>query len=153
MKQIISALILVLLVGCTRIEYLEYRGPQAWPTGSAFVQEIEDIEIYEGLPSCNYDVVGLIDVYNEKPFYQDDTICKKVLKLVKEHGGDAILLLSDRTISSGYLKMGQVHKEAASIDTGRSNQPEMIVTNMTNDVATSYKKSLRSSLFVIKWKK
>ena len=142
----------VLFCGCTRVEYLEYRGVQSWPTGSAFVQLVDRFEVYEGLPQHDYEVVGLVDVYDDKPFYHDDSTRKKVIELAKTHQADAILWLSDRTVSSGYLRMGKDIRDAAAVDTGRSNQPEMIVTNVAQNVATSYKKTLRSSLLLVKWK-
>lgn len=143
---------LLALVGCTRVEYLEYRGEQAWPTGSAFVQTIDGIEVYEGLPGRAYDIVGLVDVYDDKPFYHDDSTRRKVISMARAHGGDAIIWLSDRTVSSGYLRMGPKRADAAALDTGRSTQPEMIVTNANQNVATSYKKTLRSSLLLAKWR-
>lgn len=141
------------LVGCTRVEYLEYRGVQAWPKGSAFVQDVDGVDIFEGLPNRDYDVIGLVDVYDDKPFFHDGTTKDKVLKIAKEHKADAIVWLSDRTVSSGSLKMGTEHnRDATLLDTGRSSQPEMVITNVSQYTATSYKKSLRSSLLLVRWK-
>ena len=151
-----AALLIVLIsifTGCIRVEYLEYRGVQAWPTGSAFVQKVEGVDVYEGLPNRAYEVIGLIDVYDDKPFFLDDSTKSKVLKITKEHTADAVVWLSDRTLSSGSLKMGpQNMTDPASLDTGRSSQPEVVVTNVSQYTATSYKKSLRSSLLLVKWK-
>lgn len=152
MKCLLVLLVLVSGWGCTRVEYLEYQGVQSWPTGSAFVQYVDDVPVYEGLPNKGYEVVGLIDVYDDKPFYHDDATKSKVVKMAKEHEADAIVWLSDRTVNSGSLKMGETKAEAASLDTGRSSQPELVVTNVSQYTATSYKKALRSSLLVVNWK-
>ncbi|MEK7756671.1 MAG: hypothetical protein AAB385_05615 [Planctomycetota bacterium] len=157
MRGFVIAFFALTVIGCTRVEYLDYRGVQSWPTGSAFVQDVDNVDVYEGLPDREYEVIGLIDVYDDKPFFHDDGTRKKVIKMAKEHKADAIVWLSDRTVSSGSLKMGQESKGAASLDTGRSSQPEMLVTNVSQyaqgaAVATSYKKSLRSSLLLVKWK-
>jgi len=141
------------LTGCTRIEYLEYRGTQDWPTGSAFVQNIDGVEVYEGLPPCAYRVVGLVDVYDEKPFYLNSAVRSKVVDLAKEHNADAIIWLSDRTISTGVFKQNKRESDPASLDTGRSSQPEIIISNVSQSTVTSYKKSLRSSLLLVQWKK
>lgn len=153
MKRTLPLVTIVFLVGCVRVEYLEYRGVQAWPTGSAFVQKVEGVDVYEGLPNRAYEVIGMIDVYDDKPFFHDDATRSKVLKIAKEHNADAVVWLSDRTFSSGSLKMGPENsKDAASLDTGRSSQPEMFVTNVSQYTQTSYKKSIRSSLLLVKWK-
>lgn len=146
-------MVCLLFSGCTRIEYLDYRGNQDWPTGSAFVQTIDGMEVYEGLPNCDYEVVGLIDVYDDKPFYQDSTVKSKVIELAKDHKASAILWLSDRTVSTGHLKMKKQKTDPASVDTGRSSQPEIVVSNVSQSTVTSYKKSLRTSLLLIRWKK
>jgi hypothetical protein len=89
---ILVGLVAVALVGgCTRVEYLDYRGVQSWPKGSAFVQKVDGVDVYEGLPNQNYEVIGLVDVYDDKPFYHDDTTRGKVIKLAKEHGASAII--------------------------------------------------------------
>ncbi len=150
---ILVGLVTVVWVGgCTRVEYLEYRGVQSWPIGSAFVQNIDGVDVYEGLPNQNYEVIGLVDVYDTKPFYHDDSVRGKVIKIAKEHGAQALLWLSDRTVNSGHFKMGENKVDPASLDTGRSSQPEMIVTNVSQNTATSYKKAMRSSLLLVKWR-
>jgi hypothetical protein len=152
MKPTMMLTAVLLLAGCVRVEYLDYRGVQAWPTGSAFVQAIDGVDVFEGLPDRVYEVIGLIDVYDDKPFYHDDSTRSKVVKIAKEHKADAIVWLSDRTVTSGGMKMGAESKDPASLDTGRSSQPEMVVTNVSQYTATSYKKSLRSSLLLVRWK-
>jgi hypothetical protein len=151
MKKI-AILCLLAAPACTRVDYLDYRGVQEWPVGSAFVQCVDGMDVYEGLPNRAYEVIGMIDVYDDKPFFLSDDTKKKVLDLAKEHSAQALVWLSDRTITSGYLKMGTAGKNSASIDTGRSSQPEMMVTQVSQYVATSYKKSLRSSLLIVRWK-
>ena len=148
-----NLVLLVLVCGCTRIEYLEYRGDQEWPTGSAFVQVIDGVEVYEGLPPCSYKVVGLVDVYDEKPFYLDNTVRSKVVKLAEEHKADAIIWLSDRTICTGFLERNKRKTDPTSVDTGRSSQPEVVISDISRSTVTSYKKSLRSSLLLVQWKK
>jgi hypothetical protein len=48
--------------------------------------------------------------------------------------------------------MGADSKDPASLDTGRSSQPEIVVTNVSQYTHTQYKKSLRSSLLLVKLK-
>lgn len=152
MRALIPAFVLFVGVGCVRVEYLDYRGVQAWPTGSAFVQDVDGTPVYEGLPEKPYDVIGLIDVYDDKPFFHSDSTKKKVLEFAKEHHADAIIWLSDRTVSSGSLKMLPEERNAALLDTGRSSQPEMLITNVSQYQAIQYKKALRSSLLLVKWR-
>lgn len=57
MKRAFLLIAIVFIVGCVRVEYLEYRGIQAWPTGSAFVQKVEGVDVYEGLPNRTYEVI------------------------------------------------------------------------------------------------
>lgn len=142
----------LLSLGCTRVDYLSYQGIQEWPTGSAFVQSVDNVDVYEGLPNKPYTVVGMIDVYDDQPFFLDSGVKKKVLQMASEHDADALVWLSDRAVSSGSLRMRDNNRDSASLDTGRSSQPEMVVTHANQYVSTSYRKSLRSSLLVIKWK-
>jgi hypothetical protein len=48
--------------------------------------------------------------------------------------------------------MGDHTVDPASLDTGRSSQPEIVITDVRQHTATSYKKALRSSLLLVKWK-
>jgi len=141
----------VLVPGCVRVEYCAYRGRQDWPTGSAFVGRVEGIEVFEGLPQRPYEVIGLVDVYADEPFV-DHHATKKVLEYVKNKDADALIWLSDRVVSSGSLRMESETKDPASIDTGRSSQPEMVITNVNQYVQTSRTERLRSTLLLIRWK-
>lgn len=158
MRVALVSLALVLgCCGCTRVEYLEYRGIQQWPIGSAFVQDVDGVDVFEGLPDKAYTVIGMIDVYDDKPFFLSDDTKKKVLKLAQEHEADALVWLSDRAVTSGSLRMADQSRDPATLDTGRSSQPEVLVTNVNaynNNAysATQYKKALRSSLLLVKWK-
>ena len=152
MRFWVPGVMLFLCAGCVRVEYLDYRGVQAWPTGSAFVQDVDGIPVYEGSPERPYDVVGLVDVYDDQPFFHSDSVKKKVLELTKEHAANAIVWLSDRTVSSGSLKMIPEERAAAMLDTGRSSQPELLITNASQYQSIQYKKSLRTSLLLIKWR-
>ena len=141
------------VTGCVRVEYLEYQGVQEWPTGSAFVGSVEDVEVevYEGLPQRPYEVIGLVDVYDDDPF-TDSKARKEIMEFVDAEEADALIWLSDRVVASGSLIMGRTTKGPASVDTGRSSQPEMTVTNVNQYVATSRRKVLRSTLLLIRWK-
>jgi hypothetical protein len=152
MRVLIPAVLLFIGVGCVRVEYLDYRGVQAWPTGSAFVQDVDGTPVYEGLPERPYDVIGLVDVYDDQPFFHSDSTKKKVLEIAKEHSANAIVWLSDRTVSSGSLKMNPEERAPAMLDTGRSSQPELLITNVSQYQAIQYKKSLRTSLLLVKWR-
>ena len=141
----------IFLPSCVRVEYREYRGLQDWPTGSAFVGRVEGVEVYEGLPQRPYEVVGLVDVYSSDPFGNSEAT-KKVLDLVDMKDAHALIWLSDRIVTSGSLHMGSTLEKAASIDTGRSSQPEMLITNVGQYTRTSTKRVLRSTLLLIQWK-
>lgn len=152
MRRVIPVVLLFSCMGCVRVEYLDYRGVQAWPTGSAFVQDVDGTPVYEGLPERPYDVIGLVDVYDDQPFFHSDSVKKKVLELTNEHAADAIVWLSDRTVSSGSLKMNPEDRAPAMLDTGRSSQPELLITNANQYQSIQYKKSLRTSLLLVKWR-
>ena len=139
------------LSGCVRVEYLGYRGDQSWPTGAAFVKRVQGYEVFEGLPQRPYEVVGLIDVYNEDPFasYQSRG---RVIKLVRQKGGDAIIWLSDRIVATGAINSVDRIREPTTIDTGRSTQPEVTETKGGISTRRTATKMLRSSLLVIRWK-
>lgn len=139
------------LPSCVKVEYREYRGLQDWPTGSAFVGRVEGVEVYEGLPQRPYEVVGLIDVYSGDPF-ESDSATKEVLELVDVKDAHALIWLSDRIVASGSLHMGNALKQPASIDTGRSSQPQMLITNVGQYTRTTTKRVLRSTLLLIQWK-
>lgn len=141
----------ILAIGCVRVDYLDYRGSQEWPTGSAFVRLIADIEVYEGLPQRPYEVIGIIDVFDDDPF-DNDYARKKILQFVESEGADALIWLSDRIVASGALNMGDQIREPATVDTGRSTQPEVMVTRVNQYTAMTTTKLLRSSLLLIKWK-
>ena len=139
------------LPSCVRVEYREYRGLQDWPTGSAFVGRVEGVEVYEGLPHRSYEVIGLVDVYSGEPF-ENSQATREVLDFVDVKDAHALIWLSDRILASGSLHMGHALKEPASIDSGRSSQPEMLITNVGQYTQTSTKRALRSTLLLIQWK-
>lgn len=148
---LLFAVVLTLpVIGCVRVEYLEYCGPQEWPTGSAFIKSVDGVTVYEGLPQRPYKVIGLVDVYADDPF-EDSKAREKVLELFKKEEADALLWLSDRVIASGSLSMESKAAEAAAVDTGRSTQPEKMITRVSQYVATSTRKILRSTLLLIVW--
>ena len=152
MRKIQLCIVLLVAAGCVRIEQLPYQGTQEWPTGSAFVRIVEDMKVFEGLPDRPYEVLGLIDIYSSKPFYRDKDMRKRVLEIARDYEADALLSLSDRTVSSGFFKVGSQEADAALVDTGRSSQPEMIVTRVSQYVATSAKKRLRNTVLMIRWR-
>ena len=141
----------IFLPSCVRVEYREYRGLQDWPTGSAFVGRVEGVEVYEGLPHRSYEVVGLVDVYSEDPFGNSQAT-KKVLELVDAKDAHAVIWLSNRIVASGSLHMGSALKQPAEIDSGRSSQPEVLITKIGQYTYTSTKRALRSTLLLIQWK-
>jgi len=152
MERWAFAAALVLGTGCTPVAYLQYHGAQGWPTGAGFALYVDKVPVYVGLPNKPYDVVGLIDVYDDKPFFLDDSTKSRVLKLVKDNKGDALIWLNDRTISSGSFRIGALKADPVRIDAGGSTQPEVIVTHGDEQHSERYVRQLRSSLLVIKWK-
>jgi hypothetical protein len=136
---------------CVRIDYVPYRGAQEWPTGSAFVHDVDGVEVYEGLPTRNYQVVGLIDIYDDAPFFHSDDVKKRVLKLMRERGSDALVWLSERSIMSGSLRMQQTQREPSFLDAGRSTQPEVVITTGNQNSTVSARKVLRGTVLVISW--
>lgn len=118
-----------LLAGCgPRVEFMQYRGVQNWPTGSAFVRAVKGMEVYEGLPDRPYEVVGLIDIYDNKPFFFNASATKDVLDYARNNNANALVWLSKRVVTSGSLRMAEADRDPAEIDTGRSTQPLVIRT-------------------------
>ena len=152
MRKTHLCLLGLVAAGCVRIEHLPYSGTQEWPTGSAFIRLVEDMKVFEGLPDRPYEVLGLIDIYSSKPFYRDRDVCRRILEIARDYEADALLSLSDRTVSSGFFKVGSQEADASLVDSGRSSQPEMIVTRVSQYTATSAKKSLRSTVLMIQWR-
>ena len=113
-------LVLLPILGCVRVEYLDYQGKQAWPTGSAFVSSVDNLKVYEGLPQVPDEVVGLIDVHDEKPF-DDLSARSKIMRLVRTKDADALIWLSDRLVASGSLLMGELNRSPVTVDAGRSS--------------------------------
>lgn len=150
MRYLLAVSTLLASVSCVKVDYLRYIGRQDWPTGSAFIREVEGMDVFEGLPSKPYRVIGLIDVYAGDPFKNAPAL-KKVKQHFQDAGADAMIWLSDRVVSSGSLKMGNAFKEAASLDTGRSSQPEILVTSTSEYTRTSARYGLRSTLLLIQW--
>jgi hypothetical protein len=152
MRKLLWTVFVLFAAGCVRVDVLPYCGSQEWPTGSAFVRPVDGMDVFEGLPDRPYKVLGLIDIHSSKPFYRSDYTRKKVLELAEEHEADALISLSDRTLSSGFFKVGSQEEGAAVVDSGRSTQPEMIITRVSQYVTTSSKKQLRTTVLMIQWK-
>lgn len=112
--------IMLLATGCVRVEYLDYQGKQAWPTGSAFVSTVDNIKVYEGLPQVPYEVIGLIDVYDESPF-DEVSARSQIVRHVRAQDGDALIWLSDRLVASGSVLMGELDRSPVTVDAGRSS--------------------------------
>ena len=153
---------LSLLAGCgPRVEFMQYRGVQNWPTGSAFVRTVKGMEVYEGLPDRPYEVVGLIDVYDNKPFFFNDSATKQVLDYAQKSNANALVWLSKRVVMSGSLQMADANREAAAVDTGHSTQP--LITHVEGGAQASGSNSVqyredvwvepqRSTVLAIRWK-
>ncbi len=156
---------MVAMTGCgPQVEFLQYRGPQNWPTGSAFVRVVEGVEVYEGLPDRPYEVLGIIDIWHNQPFFANASATRDVLDYVKKNNGSAVVWLSKRLITSGSLLMEKASCGAAEIDTGHSTQPLIARTRGTSsaystDRGTSihyqedaWVEPQRSTLLVVRWK-
>ena len=122
MRKMHLCLLALVAAGCTNIEHLPYSGMQEWPTGSAFIRLVDDMKVYEGLPDRPYEVLGLIDIYSNKPFYRDRDVRRRVLEIARDYEADALLSLSDRTVSSGFFKFGSQEADAAL---GQDNGPAL----------------------------
>jgi hypothetical protein len=72
------------------------------------------MEVYEGLPDRLYEVVGLIDVYDNKPFFFSDSATKQVLDYAQKNNANALVWLSKRVVMSGSLGMDEANREPAT---------------------------------------
>jgi len=151
----------VVATGCgPRVEFMQYRGVQDWPVGGAFVRVVKGMDVYEGLPDRAYEVVGLIDIYDQKPFFENAIATHDVLDHAKKNNADALVWLSKRAILSGSLRVAATVREPAELDTGHSTQP--LVTRVrgaahANGDSVQYAEDVwvepqRSTLLVIRWK-
>ena len=152
---------LLLAAGCgPRVEFMQYRGAQDWPTGGAFVRVVSGMDVYEGLPDKPYEVVGLIDIYDNKPFFQNAFATHDVLEHAKKNNANALVWLSKRAIMSGSLRMAEAAHEPAEIDAGHSTQP--LVTRVRGSATASgdsvryaedvWVEPQRTTLLAIRWK-
>ena len=153
--------LLVLAAGCgPRVEFMQYRGAQNWPTGGAFIRAVKGMDVYEGLPDKPYEVVGLIDVYDNKPFFDNASATHDGLEFAKKNNASALVWLSKRSILSGSLRLPENVREPAELDTGHSTQP--LVTRVRgaaqgNAGSVQYAEDVwvepqRSTLLAIRWK-
>ena len=151
----------LLAAGCgPRVEFMQYRGVQNWPVGGAFVRVVDGMDVYEGLPDKPYEVVGLIDIYDNKPFFQNAFATHDVLECAKKNNASALVWLSKRAIMSGSLSMTEAGREPAEIDTGHSTQPLVIRVRSrggSNGDSVRFAEDVwvepqRSTVLAIRWK-
>lgn len=88
--------------GCGSVTWRAYHGEQDWATGSGFASETKDgLQIYEGLPDRPYNVLGLVEAqgpanFITRPMHQD-----RMRKLIREHGGDGMIIIGRELIRTG----------------------------------------------------
>lgn len=101
----ILGILLVLLVpiaGCGSVTWRDYHGVQDWATGSGFSSETKDgLNIYEGLPERPYEVLGIVEAQGPASFFTQPAHRKRMHELIREHGGDAMIVIGREIIKTG----------------------------------------------------
>ena len=119
-----AGIVVVTLTGCTailsKVEFKPYEGPQSWPTGGAFISDLDGVPLYEGLPHKPYEVIGLLDAYEDEKWFRNSANMAMVKRLVKEHEADALLWLSNRVINVGQTVMVDQNSGLGQVVSGSS---------------------------------
>ena len=85
--------LLISLTGCGSMKFTKYGGDQqAWPTGSAFADQVFDVPIYRGWPEKPYEIVGLVQFTNADIDWNQGDI-KQASEQAQKAGGNAIILM------------------------------------------------------------
>jgi hypothetical protein len=88
--------------GCGRVTWRDYHGPQDWATGSGFSSKTEDgLSIFEGLPDRPYEVLGIVEAQGPANGFTRPAHQKQMRQLVRDHGGDAMILIGREIIRTG----------------------------------------------------
>jgi|SRR5579859_457516 len=97
MKKLWFLLLLLTSCGTSRFSYLPYVGEQQhWPTEpGAFVQTLDGVPIYHGLPSSTYAVIGKATA--------DARFPRQLVWAAREHGADALIITDSKTLYAGSV--------------------------------------------------
>lgn len=135
-----------ILAGCSQIGWRDYRGPQAWATGGAFVSDLDGLPLYEGLPERPYEVIGMIEAYDDGDWFRSSANLSRVKKLAQDHDGDALIWLSGRAVSFGVFEQDGEHLGGDRLSAGSDRTAEYLELDLTS------KGGFRDCLLLIRWK-
>jgi len=106
---------IVLLAGCalyTSTRFTEYRGPSEFEGNGGTVRTVDGIDVWQtGTPNRKFKVLGVI----EQSHYDNHSLMSaiagaskdsEIIKQVKTHGGDAVIILSSSSAITGFSTRG-----------------------------------------------
>ena len=104
-KALVLFVLLVASPAAAKIQFLNYDGPANPLEGTGGTKEVYNgVEYWRsGTPPRKYRIVGVIfDDRQERGDAIDDSIrSQRLAKLVKEHGGDAVIVIGAATLQTG----------------------------------------------------
>jgi len=129
-RYIFSIFLLVMMTGCAlynHTEFTEYRGPSDFQGQGGTVRTVDGIEIWQtGTPNRRFKVLGVIDQshydnHSMMSLIAGATKDSELIKLVKAHGGDAIIFLGSNSAITGYSTSVDVQGTQSGTVTGYGN--------------------------------
>lgn len=96
--------------GCGGVTWRSYHGPQDWATGAGLSSETKDgIFVFEGLPPRSYEVLGIVEAQDPANFLVRPGHRKKMHALIREHGGNGMIIVGREIIRTGSSGSYQTH--------------------------------------------
>jgi hypothetical protein len=146
-RYILSTLFLVVMTGCAlynHTEFVEYRGPSDFQGQGGTVRTVDGIDIWQtGTPNRKYKVLGVID----QSHYDNHSLISMIasatkdsdlIKLVKAHGGDAVIVLGNRSAVTGYTTSVNVQGTESGTVTGYGNVGNYSGSSSANGTAYTH---------------
>ncbi len=137
---------LAAFTGCSQLEWREYRGPQDWATGGAFVSDLDGMPLYEGLPDRPYAVVGMIEAYDDGDWFRSAANVDKIKDLAQTHDGDALLWISGRAVTLGEFRQGVRSSGGEGLSAGGDRPADSL------ELIPGDRTGFRDCLLMIRWK-
>ncbi len=107
------------------MRFAKYNGEQkAWPTGSAFSDQVVELPVYRGWPEKPYEVLGYIE-FDKADIEWNDGDIKQAATMAKELGGEAVLVIR------------------------KGEAPSQNLTSLRNDIGMD---GSRTAVVVLRWK-
>ena len=95
----------LILVGCRHLNYAVYHGSGVQQGTGGTVRQVNGTDIWEnGTPNRRYTILGVTKQSRPRRQRRDERFDRELVKLARDHGGDALIIVSEDEERAGLLR-------------------------------------------------